>query len=167
MTYNADPKVVQAYLSVLTKEDIKTINRWTAAADVPFSAMLALSKKLQSIEPVPELKIFRGIGFGLSYQEKMGLFEKKTFGWRLKDGVRKGTEFEYSTPRPLSFSTDLFTARAFGKVVVTSTLTLRHKYINITEAFWNAANSIDAASLFHEVILLEINKDMPYTVLET
>lgn len=167
MIVNKYNSVVEDYLKVLTLDDIRMINRWTSHADVPIDVLIKFYLKIRNIEPVSNLQIYRGIGTNLSYQEKMNLFEKKFLMHFLMKGVQKGYNFTYSTPRPLSFSDDIKTARAFGNVVVSTTLNRAMKYIRITQAFWDAANQIDASSLFQEVILLEINKDVRYTVLET
>jgi len=159
--------LVKDYLDVLTVEDVKMINRWTSHADVPLDKLLALHKKIKDIEPTESLTVYRGIGHGLSYQEKMDLFEKKFFMYFLIKGVQKGYVFTYSTPRPLSFTDDIQTARAFGKVIVTTDLPRSLRYIRITQAFWEAVNQIDAASLFQEIILLETHREIKYTVLET
>lgn len=159
--------VVKRYLQVLTPVDVATINRWTSHADVPLDKLIALAKKLKPIEPVAQLTVYRGIGTGLSYQEKMDLYTKKFFMHFLKPGVKPGFVTQYATPRPLSFTDDIKTARAFGNTVVSTVFGPDTNYIRITHPLWEAINRIDAASLFQEVILLDINKPISYTVVET
>lgn len=160
--------LVKAYLKVLTVEDVRTLNNWTTSADTSIDILLKLQTKVKNIEPVENLAIFRGIGMNLSYQEKMGLFEKKLGIMHfLKNGIRKGFMFKYATPRPLSFASDRDTAKAFGDVIVTTVLTRKMRYIRLTQAFWEAANQIEASTWFKEVILLEVDKEVEYYVLET
>lgn len=155
---------VGEYLKILTPDDIKMINRWTSHADVPINVLLKFASRICNVEPITNLQIYRGIGMNLSYQEKMGLFEKKFLMHFLIKGVKKGYKFSYSTPRPLSFTDDLALAHTFGNTIVTTELNSSMKHIRITDAFWDAANHISASSLFQEVILLEINKEIQYTV---
>lgn len=162
-----DEALVQKYLKVITPEDVAMINQWTSAADVPIAILIKFQQKIKDIEPVANLKVYRGIGFNLSYQEKMDIYEKKFFMHFLKPGIGVGSEFTYSTPRPLSFTDDIKTAQSFGSTVISATFSKDTKYLRITDAFWEAVNRIDAASLFQEVILLEINKPFKYTVVET
>lgn len=161
-----DEKIVEAYLQVITPEDVVMINRWTSHADVPLPTLIAFSKKIKNIEPIQNLTVYRGIGSGLSYQEKMDMYDKKLFMHFLKPGIKVGSKIRYSTPRPLSFASDLATAKAFGSTIVTTVFGHNRNYINITDSFWEAVNRIDAASLFKEVILLDINVPITYTVLE-
>lgn len=159
--------VVQKYLKVLTPQDAKMLLRWTTHADVPISDLKALSEKLQKVESVDKLTVYRGMGFNLSYQEKMGLFEKKFWMHFLRKEVKVGFKFKYATPRPLSFSDDLNTARGFGSTIVTTVLTRKNSYIRITQAMWEAINKIEPTTLFQETILLDINTDIEYTVFKT
>jgi hypothetical protein len=154
-------------MDVLTADDIRMINRWTSHADVPIERLLMFQEKIKAIEPVAELVVYRGIGAGLSYQDKMGLYDKKFFMHFLQRNVTKGHVFTYNTPRPASFTDDIRTARAFGRTIVSTILPATSRYIRITEALWEAANRISASSLFQEVILLEVNKDIQCTVRET
>jgi hypothetical protein len=157
---------VKAYLKLLTRADIQMINRWTSHADVPIAKLLAFQTKIRNVEGQDQLQVYRGIGNGLSYQEKMDLYEKKFIFHCLKQGVGPGHQFSYSTPRPLSFSDDLNTAKAFGNTIVTTVFDQSIPYIRITQAFWEAANRIEAASLFQEVILLKINEPVQYQVFQ-
>lgn len=159
--------LVQKYLDVLTIEDIKTVNRWTSHADVSLDKLKRLAEKMRKVEPVEDLRVYRGIGMNLSYQEKMGIFEKKFIFHFLKKDFKEGTKFKYATPRPLSFTDNLQTAKAFGDTIVTTVFTKDNSFLRITEAFWEAANKIEASSLFQEVILLDVNQEIEYTIFKT
>lgn len=159
-------KIVNDYLRVITLDDVNMINRWTSHADVPIAKLITFAKKIKSIEPIARLTVYRGVGMGLSYQEKMNMYDKRLFMHFLKPEIKPGYKVTYSTPRPLSFAGDLNTAKAFGSTIVTTVFEPNRNYINITESFWEAVNRIDAASLFKEVILLDINVPITYTVLE-
>lgn len=162
-----DEKTVLDYLKVITRQDVVMINRWTSHADVPIKDLIIFANKIKHVEPIGQLHVYRGIGFNLSYQDKMDLYDKKFLMYFLKPGVKPGYVTTYATPRPLSFTDDLSTAKAFGSTIVTTTLDKTTKYLRITQAFWEAVNRIDATSLFQETILLEINKPIKYTVLQT
>lgn len=162
-----DEKTVLDYLKVITRQDVMMINRWTSHADVPIKDLITFANKIKHVEPIGQLQVYRGIGFNLSHQDKMDLYDKKFLMYFLKSGVKPGYVTTYATPRPLSFTDDLSTAKAFGSTIVTTVLDKTTKYLRITQAFWEAVNRIDATSLFQETILLEINKPIKYTVLQT
>lgn len=163
----SEEQLVSRYLKILTREDVVMINRWTSHADVPLDQLIALSKKLRIVEYIPDLVVYRGCGTNLSYQEKMDMYEKKFFMHFLKPEVKPGYRLTYATPRPLSFTDDLKTARAFGSTIVSTVFGKDTNYIRFTQALWEAVNRIDASSLFQEVILLDVNKPITYTVVQT
>lgn len=159
---------VDSYLKILTKKDFDMLFSWTVYADtkVKINELIEFHNKIKNIEPVNNLTIYRGIGGNLRQQEKMDLYEKKFFMYFLKKNINVGDKFEFMSPRPLSFTDDIDTARAFGNVIIKTILPNHYKYIRITDSLWMAANKISNYTFFKEVVLLETNKPIKYEIAE-
>lgn len=114
-------------------EMIELLDDWILSPDADLLEKLRpYVKKFESIARLRVgTKLYRGFDATSSYQDTMGLSKKKfLFNEVLKHDV--GDSFNYVISKPLSFSTDIDIARAFGKTVVELT-SLPGEYIWITD----------------------------------
>ena len=100
---------------------IEALDQWILVPDKRLlPKLIELGKIVDSIYSIKELTVYRGIDVGFMYkgkiQDTMGLTEG--FFNTLKDGVGIGYTFKYGITKPLSTTTDVKIASAFGSVIV-------------------------------------------------
>jgi len=112
---------------------IELLDDWILAPDGDLLAKLRThTRTSQSISRLKiGTKLYRGFDPTSSYQDTMGLSIKKWLFNEVKEH-RVGDTFEYSIERPLSFTTDIDIARAFGKTIV-QLVSIPDDYIWITD----------------------------------
>lgn len=126
------------------------LDEWTMFADrrlIP--QMDALGKLVRDMYDIPnELKLYRGFRLG-SFQDNLGIDEDAHIGQVVS---------YQSDDRSLSFSTEESIARAFGNVVVSTTLHTKHaNFLMITDelnVIIHELRKLKEIKTQHEVILL-------------
>lgn len=110
-------------LQTLSKHSdlIEALDQWILVPDKRLlPKLIELGKIVDSIYSIKEMTVYRGIDVGFMYkgkiQDTMGLTEG--FFNTLKDGVGIGYTFKYGITKPLSTTTDVKIASAFGSVIV-------------------------------------------------
>lgn len=114
-------------------EIIELLDDWILSPDGDLLDKLrSHTRTLQSIARLKiGTKLYRGFDPKSSYQDTMGLSKK---GWLFNE-VRDhevGNTFDYPITRPISFTTDLDIAKAFGKTIV-QLVSIPNDYIWITD----------------------------------
>jgi hypothetical protein len=120
-----DMVVVEALERALTTAEKQTLYDWSNLADQKHLHILEnIRDKVLQIQPLTEktYSVYRGMGLNVSFQETMNIIQAGWFGHRLKSGLHLGSTFQFRNARPISFSTDVMIARAFGDIVVTTTV---------------------------------------------
>lgn len=136
VTYFDESKLDHKKIQILLKypDLLKALDEWIL---VPNRNLLPKLKQLSLI--VDKLytfnynsKIYRGFRKN-SIQDTMGLTNRGFFIDTLKRETAPGYEFTYKVTNPLSFSTDLNIAKAFGKIVIETKLPKHNKLVITNE----------------------------------
>lgn len=135
-TYFDESKLDHKKIEKLLKypDLLKSLDEWVLC---PNHNLLPKLKQLSQI--VDKLynfnynsKIYRGFNKN-SIQDTMGLTNRGFFLDSLKKETKPGYEFTYKVTNPLSFSTDLNIAKAFGKIVIETKLPKHNKLVITNE----------------------------------
>lgn len=106
---------------------LSTLNKWIMSPDSTLlPKLIEASEKLIDLDPrVLPSKIYRGVGLRNGYQDTLSI---------TKNNARVGCEIKYTPTRPISFTTNLDIANAFGNVVVEAdTKQLAQRYLWISD----------------------------------
>ena len=112
-----DNDVTVAYMSMSDAVDV--LVKWVQLPDMHLvNELKDVAKALNAVKPLPDgTELYRGFYPTSVYQDTMGLMEKDWLGSKVKPHL-VGEAYEYSLERPLSFTTDLSMAEAYGATVV-------------------------------------------------
>lgn len=114
-------------------EAIKLLAKWVTLPDMHLVGELKeVVDTLNEIAPLPDTtRLYRGFYPNSAYQDTMGLSKRDWLGSKVKPHV-PGEVYEYTLDRPLSFTTDLDIALAYGSTVV-ELVTQPFRFIWITD----------------------------------
>ncbi|AXH70789.1 hypothetical protein [Vibrio phage BONAISHI] len=115
-----DKKILER-IEKLPEALLEALDDWILVPDAKLiPKLMELSKAIAPLYGKQSLKLLRGFGGAPEYQDTMGLEFESGF-WRRGLKAKIGDEFKYANERPLSMTTDLDIAAAFGDNVVRTT----------------------------------------------
>jgi hypothetical protein len=162
----------KSILSRLEKhiELVKLVDDWVLSPNAELLPKLIVAAKVfRSIQLLPKaVMLYRGFDPDSNYQDPMGLQDSWSL-WRVAKKHEVGDKFTYVNEKPLSFTTDIGIARAFGSTVVkVSQTTVQNEFLWISDEISfliSRLRNLDEAETQKEVILFP-RKTIHFTICE-
>lgn len=149
---------------------VKLVDDWVLSPNSELLPKLIEAAKIfRSVQTLPKTSIlYRGFDPDSNYQDPMGLQDSWSL-WRTAKKHGVGDKFTYVNERPLSFTTDIGIARAFGSTVIkVSQTTVQNESLWISDELSfliSKLRNLDEAETQKEVILFP-GKRIHFTICE-